>query len=308
MNNTTDTLTIDQVYAAQANDLGAIGAVLDAMQGRINSLADIAARRMTENGMRFDEHRDDLRQDAALAMFEALPRFVGNDVDTFFGFMWSTIEETLKDKVRAIRNPGVDKDAVKVFAAMLEKAGGDLYVAEKFAQTVPPKGRRLSADRAAAARMTWVGPKSLDAPARSTLYSYEDDSQVACTRSLEAELAATLGVPDDLVTSADLSAEERREKIAMVNGILDTLSPQQRAVVRHSFGIGGDTCYGYGDESDNEGMAAELGMKPAHVPPARTKGMRNFAAKWIEATAYDDEEAAMLTAVAQQRLTNGGRK
>ncbi|MFJ4960964.1 hypothetical protein ACIP6P_00595 [Streptomyces sp. NPDC088729] len=306
MNETT--LTIDQVYAAQANDLGATGTVLDAMQGRINSLAEMAARRMAQNGARFDEHRDDLRQDAALAMFEALPRFVGTNVDTFFGFMWSTIEETLKDKVRQIRNPGADKDAVKVFGAMLEKAGGDVYLAEKFAQNVPPKGRRLSADRAQAARLSWQGSASLDAPKYATWYDYETESQEVSQRPLVLEVADALGVPDDLVTSADLSAEERREKIAMVNGILDTLSPQQRAVVRHSFGIGGDTCYGYGDESDNEGMAAELGMKPAHVPPARTKGMRNFAAKWIEATAYDDAEAEELTAVAQHRLTNGGRK
>ncbi|MFJ9318827.1 sigma-70 family RNA polymerase sigma factor [Streptomyces globisporus] len=301
MNDTT--LTIDQVYAAQANDLAATGAVLAAMEGRINALADAASRRMMKNGHSFEDNRDDFRQDASLAMFEALPRFVGNDVDTFFGFMWSTIEETLKDKVREVRNPGSDKDAVKVFAAMLEKAGGDLHVAEKFAQTVPPKGRRLSADRAQAARLAWEGCKSLDVSVPASEAPWDGgDVRVGET------IVSTYGVPEDLIVPADVTAEQRREKIAMVNGVLDTLSPQQRAVVRHSFGIGGDSCYGYGDESDNEGMAAELGMKPAHIPPARTKGMRNFAAKWIKAVAVDDEEAELMTAAASSCLSPGGRK
>jgi hypothetical protein len=45
---------------------------------------------------------------------------------------------------------------------MVERAEGDLFLAEQLAQTIPPKGKRLSADRANAARLAWQGNASLD--------------------------------------------------------------------------------------------------------------------------------------------------
>ncbi|WP_333731743.1 hypothetical protein [Streptomyces sp. IBSBF 3010] len=300
-----ETLTLDLIRDAQANGLEGTSAVLEAMTGRIEKLSDAAARRMTTNGMSFEDCREDFRQDAAVALFEALPRFEGDSVDVFYGFMWRTIEDRLKDKVREARNQGADEDAVKVFASMLERADGDVYLAEKFAQTVPPKGRRLSADRAQAARMSWQGTLALDYRPNITDEPKVYDKTV---NGMADALASSLGIPEDLITADDLTSEERRQKHAIVNAILDSLSPQQRSVIVHSFGIGGASEFGYGDASDNEGMAALLGMVAKHIPPARSKGMRNFAAKYIKAVAKTDEEAQELADAAAANLTNGGRK
>lgn len=301
----TDTLTLDLIRDAQTNGLEGTSAVLTAMDSRINALAGAAARRLLGHGRQFEDVRDDMRQEAALALFEALPRFAGDSVDTFYGFMWGTIETTLKDKVRETRNQGADDDAVKVFASMLTRADGDLHLAAKLAQTVPPKGRRLSADRARAARMAWEGPTALDWRPAYLEEPHEDDKR---TNRMAASLATALGIPEDLLKSEDITSEERRQKHAIVNAILESLSPQQRAVIAHSFGIGGVAEYGYGDGSDNEGMAAELGMNPKHIPPARSKGMRNFAAKYIKAVAKSEDEAAELEAAAADNLKAGGRK
>jgi hypothetical protein len=92
--------------------------------------------------------------------------------------------DALTDKVRATRYLGADKDAVKVFMSMLgSEAEGDPHRAEKLAQTVPPKGLRLSADRAYAARLAWQGVTSVDRPTGS-----EDSGSIADT---------LVAVPDD---------------------------------------------------------------------------------------------------------------
>jgi DNA-directed RNA polymerase specialized sigma24 family protein len=306
-----ETLTLDLIADAQSNGLEGTSAVLAAMDGRIGKLADAAARRMSLNGHRFEDYREDFRQDASLAMFEALPRFAGDSVDDFYGFMWSTIEHVLRDKVRGERNQGADEDALKVFASMLEKADQDVYLAEKFAQTVPPKGRRLSADRAQAARLAWQGAASLDAPALTvngpTAGSVSQGDYEA-SYSIADGLASSLGVPDDLITPDDLSAEERRQKHAIVNAILDAMGENQRVVIRHSFGIGDVTYYGHGDAGDDDGLAAELGSTVVKVRDARTKGLKAFAKRYVKAVARDEVEAKELTEAATANLSRGGRK
>src|ERR1044072_333587 len=104
-----------------------------------------------------------------------------------------TIEAVLKDKVREARNQGADEDALKVFASMLEKADGDVYLAEKFAQTVPPKGRRLSAARAQAARMSWQGTQSFEAlSATGRDENMHGEIQFSGSRSPALSLASVL--------------------------------------------------------------------------------------------------------------------
>lgn len=157
-------LTLAHIKAAQDNDLAGIRAVLDAMAGRIDSLAKRTAYRLANNPARHSDYADDFRQDAAVALFEALPNYQGDSVDGFFAFMYGHIEATLKGKYNDERNPGADRDAMWVFKEMMERADNDPCLAERLCQTVPPKGRRLSADRAYAARLAWVGAVSLDAP------------------------------------------------------------------------------------------------------------------------------------------------
>ena len=307
-----ETLTLDLIRDAQANGLEGTSAVLSAMNGRIGKLADAAARRMSQNGLSFEDYREDFRQDGALAMFEALPRFSGSTVDSFYAFMWSTIEAVLKDKVREARNQGADEDALKVFASMLEKADGDVYLAEKFAQTVPPKGRRLSADRAQAARMSWQGAVSIETPAvriqpAAGGFGGSGDYYEA-TYSHAENLASSLGVPEDLITPEDITSEERRQKHAIVNAILDVMTPNQANALRHSYGIGGVECFGTGDAGDLPGLAAHLGLDIIPARDARVKGHKSFAKRYIKAVAKSDEEAKELTEAAAINLGRGGRK
>ncbi|MCX4554181.1 sigma factor [Streptomyces sp. NBC_01500] len=306
-----ETLTLALIVDAQSNGLEGTSAVLEAMTGRIEKLADAAARRMSSNGYKFEDYREDFRQDAAVAMFEALPRFNGDSVDVFYGFMWGTIENALKDKVREARNQGADEDALKVFASMLERADGDLFLAEKFAQTVPPKGRRLSADRAQAARMSWQGIVSLETPqVRITGISAGSGSQgeFEASYSYAENLPSTLGIPEDLITAADLTKEENRVKHAVVWGILDSMSDNQANALRHSYGIGDVRCYGTGDAGDLEGLAAELGLTSIQARDARTKGHKAFAKRYIKAVATDEAHEKELTETAAANLGRGGRK
>jgi hypothetical protein len=304
----TNTLTLALIADAQKNGLEGTSAVLEAMTGRMEKLADAAARRMSLNGLRFEDYRDDFRQDAALAMFEALPRFDGSTVDAFYAFMWSTIENVLKDKVRESRNQGADEDALKVFASMLERADGDLFLAEKFAQTVPPKGRRLSADRAQAARLSWQGTTSMDAQPREHLWGEATADAWQGLRTIAESLTSELGIPEDLITAADLTKEDNRVKHALVWSILDTMSANQANALRHSYGIGDVRCYGTGDAGDLDGLAAELGLTSLQARDARTKGHKAFAKRYIKAVATSEAHEKELTESAAINLGRGGRK
>lgn len=194
-------LTVETIAAAKANDLTAISSVLAETEGRVRSLADKFARRMAPHGgARFADYREEFTQIGRVAVWESLSRQTETGVDSFFAFIYRTVECTLQDAVRAERSNGADADALKVFAAMLDAAEGDVYEAEKLAQTLPPKGRRLSADRAQAARMAWQGALALDAPTN------------AGVRSADAEAIKWIDPPalaNLLATSDELPAELR---------------------------------------------------------------------------------------------------
>lgn len=309
----TETLTLELIADAQANGLAGTTAVLDAMNVRLDRQAAIAARRMNGNSRRFGDHLEDYRQDAALAMFEALPRFDGSSVDNFYAFMWTTVENALKDSVREVRNQGADIDAMKIFGSMMGLSDGDTFLAEKLSQTVPAKGRRLSADRARAARISWQGTHALDGPASQHGDSGSqagDEAGQAQTlaEALSGDLAFALGVPEDLLDAADVNSEDKRKKHAIVHAILSVMSPGQSAALRHSYGIGDVTCYGTGDAGDLPGLAAEMGVSVITARDARTKGHKSFAKRYIKAVARDEAHEAELTAAAADNLSAGGRK
>lgn len=176
-------LTLATIHAAQDNDLSAVTAVVEAMESRVNQLAEKAARRVAPHGgLRLAEYRDEFAQVGRVAVWDALKRFADGSVDAFERFMYTTIERTLLDAVRSERDcaTGADDDAMKVFAAMVEAADGDVFEAEKLAQTIPPKGRRLSATRANAARLAWQGNVSLDRQ-NTRFQSYVSGSAVTGT-------------------------------------------------------------------------------------------------------------------------------
>jgi RNA polymerase sigma factor (sigma-70 family) len=164
-------LTIDTIRAAQDNDLAAVAQVIEATESRIAVLARKAANRMAPHGgARFHDYADEFAQVGRVAVWDLLKRFTDTTAEAFFKLTYTTVENTLKDAVRSERNgnAGADENAVKVFAAMLEAADGDVYEAAKLSQVLPPKGKRLSADRAEAARLAWQGAVSLDKVTTST--------------------------------------------------------------------------------------------------------------------------------------------
>lgn len=308
----TNVLTLDLISEAQANDLAATSAVIAATEERLTKLAAKAARRMAPGGDRYSEYHDEFIQTARIAVWEqVIPRFEGETLDSFYAFLHTTVEGVLLDSVRKERNgaTGADADAVKVFASMLTKADGDVFLAEKLSQTVPPKGRRLSADRAQAARMAWQGTTSTDAPAHPQAEGRVPSAEGSPLLSFaERNLSSTLGVPDELITADDITREQSRVKHAIVSSILDVMGATQRIVIKHSFGIGGFTFYGHGASGDDEGMAAETGMTVSQIRPARSKGLRAFAKRYVAAVAESAEHAAEMTQAAAVNLSPGGRK
>jgi hypothetical protein len=278
----TDTLTMDQINAAQNNDLSAVEAVVSAMESRIQTVAQAEARRLNRDATYFT---DEFAQEARIAVWEALPRFTGETVDDFFGFMHKTLCGVLKEAASEERNPGADRDALKIFATWVKRCGGDVALAEKMCQTVPPEGgRRLGRDRAHAARLAWQGTSSLD-----NTFGGDDEDDFTLTNTL----ASSLGIPEEFITSADISAEDKRQNHAIVHAVLDSMGALEASVLRGNFGIGGHPLFGYArnDNQDAE-FAAFLGKTEKQIKTARAKGLMSFAKRYIPVVTNGDDEAA----------------
>jgi RNA polymerase sigma factor (sigma-70 family) len=391
-------LTIETIRAAQDNDLAAVTAVIEWTESRVQRHAEIAARRIAPHGgAAFANYREEFVQIARIAVWDSLSRFTDGTVDAFERYAFTTIENKMKDEVRSARNSGgaVDENAMKTFSAMVEAADGDVYEAAKLCQTIPPKGRRLSADRAEAARLAWQGNVSIDKPMgghgsvleNSTLadflpaYDDEPDGEIrpkvgvgAASEAVHVlmryvtvpkdekaaqTLAETLSacvwgyptlpavealedvvrVPADpterryvldamaVLRSAVSTATEgalieelrdvrdermadSREKHERVNDTLDSMGQAQRDVLRHSFGIGGATDFGWGDGCDMDGLCAALDMTYVNAKAHRAKGRKAFAKRYAAAVALTGAVAyaAELEAAAASTLTNKGRK
>lgn len=156
-------LTLEQIHAAQNNDLAAIAAVLAEMDRHISRLAFQADCRLVDR----TSYREDFAQDAREALFLALPRFTGSTVDAFRAFIWSSMNDALKDKVREERYKGVDKDAIKAVMSVMDEAGDNLHIAMQLAQQLPSKTKlRLSPARAFAALSAIRGTAYLESPQR----------------------------------------------------------------------------------------------------------------------------------------------
>lgn len=302
-------ITLDVIRAAQNNDLSAAGEVVAATEERVARLAKSAASRMSPaGGARFADFVEEFTQVGRIAVWEALSRFAGASVDDFLGFVHSTVSNALKDAARSEMNgaAGVDKDATKVFAQMLAMADGDVFLAERMARTVPPAGQRLSADRAEAARLAWVGTYSID---RSHGHNAQSEGASKMPGGIADILRSTYGIPEDLLTPEDINSEQRRQRNAIVRAIIDSMGDNQANVLKHSFGIGDVTFYGHGASGDDEGLAAELGLSVKQVRDAREKGLKAFAKRYIRAVAHDKPQlAASLEAAAAVNLSRGGRK
>lgn len=300
-----DTLTIETINAAQNNDIDAVNEVIAATESRVISLATKYAYKMAASSGSVHEHVDEFAQKGRIAAWKAVNRFREQTPDAFFAFIYSTVDDALKDVLWDERTPGADRDAMKVFAGVLRECGEDVYLAEKLSQTLPGKGKRLSPTRAHAARLAWQGTVSTSRPA-----SVDSGNGVFVHGGLSLAdlITSDYGVPDDLVTSEDRNKDYRRAKHAMVHGVLDSMGEGQSDVIKYSFGIGNRACYGRGDNGDDQGLAELLGTNEKTVRDRRTKGLKAFSKKYIKVATQDEHEADDLASAAAEHLSRGGRK
>lgn len=284
----TDTLTMDQIRAAADKDIDATAAVSAATESRVVNLARKAA--LGDPGTdRHAEYVEEFSQVGRIVVWESVSRFKGDNVHSFFAFICTTVEAALKDAAREAAFPGAPTDALKTLMSMMGRAYGDAHLAAKLAQTVPPAGKRLSADLAEAARVSYMASASLSVPS-----PYGEWSDM---------FTSDYGVPDDLVTAEDRSREDRRIKHAVVGSILDTMGEGQAKAVKHSFGIHGYQDFGHGQGNcDLQGLADALGVSMNAAKVAKSKGMQSFAKRYIKAMAASPERAEELAEAAASNL------
>ncbi|SCF58250.1 RNA polymerase sigma factor, sigma-70 family [Streptomyces sp. Cmuel-A718b] len=192
-------------------------------------------------GHRHADYFAEFVQVGRIAVWESLERFQGETTDSFFAFAYRTAECNLRGAVRRELGLGTDDTATWIFTNMLNESDGDPAEAVKLAQTAPPAGRRLSADRAWAALRAYQGTEPLGE------------------------------IPQNAAP-----APESRTSVR-VGVLLDALGPQQRAVLKMTYGIGDS-----GRMSTAE-IAEELGIPRTAVASAKKKGQARLAQLWERA-------------------------
>jgi DNA-directed RNA polymerase specialized sigma24 family protein len=261
-----DALTLDTIKAAQDNDLAATSEVINATEDRIAHLA-------YKMGASADQ-RDELAQVGRIAVWEGLARWNGNTVDSFFAFIHKTVQSKMQDAKRIEWNQGAtgaDHDALKAFATCLAEADGDTGAAERLCQTLPEAGRRLSAERAYAARVAWQGPFSIDKPHPETGTPYAE------------LLPSEFDVPGDLIEPSDLARAQRDRKIKTVRAVIESMGAKQAHVLKATYGIDPVACLGTGAEADAE-LAATLDMQPKAVKTVRRQAHLSFENRYRKVT------------------------
>lgn len=285
-------LTIEQINAAQNNDIAAVEAVVRATEDRVLQIAGAAAKQVAAGGHGYTDLRDELAQVGRITVWEALPRFAGETVDRFFGFIYASVNAKILEARNNELNPGtgVDRDARSIFSQMMKLTDGDAFAAEKLAQTEPPARKRLSADRAQAARLAYQGARSMD--------QHERSNSNATLGDMLADM------PADLVTADDLNSLDRQAKAQHVHDTLAQLGDLQRNVLNLSFGIGGAEFHGYKTgATDYQGMADTLDTTVVYVRTARSKAYDRFATLWIRDYAASEDEAETLRQAAATEKT-----
>lgn len=289
-----DALSLETIREAAAGSEHSAEQVLNAMEGRIKGIAHTEARRMASGDVA--AWADEFTQVGRIAVWDCLSRFNGDTVDAFFAFAYRTAVTAVAESARSERNPGADPDAVKCFAYWMKQTDGDAFLAEKLAQRVSdPCGRKLGRDRANAARLSWQTTLSMD-----VTFSGEQTSEFAGGSGYSVSggsnnypfaelLAGSLGIPEDMVTSDDISEAKRSTTIEMVRAVLDVMGEQTANVLRGTFGI--DPLSYFGVEN-NEELAALLGTTPKAVNEGRSKGYKQFAKRWVPLMCGVDANAA----------------
>lgn len=258
-------LSFETIAAAKAKDLAAITAVVEATEERVQQLANRYALGSVDL-------REELAQTGRIAVWEGLSRFSGGTVAEFFTFMDRTVSGAMTDARKAETRPGVSRSAAAYFETALSLAGGDPYEAERIAQSKDTMGdRRMTADMAYAARLSWMGTDSLDRPIN------EDGSTLG-------DVVAAMDLPAELVTSDDITAHRRKTKIRAVHRTLAKLTDNRRNVLCADFGISGGDYFGGADVPDAE-LAAQMRMTETNLRVTRTRALSQFREVYLAGAA-----------------------
>ncbi|MER5638403.1 sigma factor [Kitasatospora sp. NPDC002227] len=269
-------LTEQQIADAKNNEIDAVTAVVQATEERVMQLA----RHYSETSRRVDaELMEDLAQVGRIAVWEGLSRFRGATVAEFFTFMDRTVKGAMSDARKEETRQGVSRSVAADFERALSLAGGDPYEAEYLVTTTEAMGaRRMTAETAYAARLSYMGVQYLDAPLSACRTGYGKDTPDA--RSVGEWLSERLAVPADLLESSDFERDRRDRTRDRVHCTLGQMGEQQRHVLMALAGV--DPVPYYGTEHDGQ-LAADMGLPQHRMSVIRSKGKDRFAQLWEKA-------------------------
>ncbi|MFE7467437.1 sigma factor [Streptomyces sp. NPDC057499] len=256
------TLTHAQISDAKNNDLDAVSSVIRETEELVKARA---FRFATTAGHTDTDLVEDLAQVGRIAVWESLGEFDGDDPAQFMAHIDRSITRAMADTRRETTRPGVSIYTAKRFEMALCEAAGDPYEAEKIAASEEKGTDRLTPDLARAARLSWLGLDSLDRP-----YGRGD---FGSNYTLGDAIAQEMGVPADLVNSADIASHRRRVIREQVHRSLGLLSERQRHVLKADHGIA--PVEHYGDQPDAV-LADDMGVTAEQVKQARKYGKKRF--------------------------------
>lgn len=239
-------ITVDQIRAAQQNDLGAVTAIIAETNAFVVQEANSAASRRGEYSA---ERAEDLAQEGRIAAWEAVGAFKGDTVGEFVNYMTRTVRFAISQSAMSQEGHGVSRASMERFARALRKANGDADEAIRLCTSAEAGRERMSMDTARAARLATLQPAvSLE----SLTYAPTDD---------EPE-------PQD-------DAARSRQTGYQVRTVLGMLGATQRLVLSAMTGIG--EVPEYGVSNDHE-MSADYGLGVSTIQQARARGRVRFAA------------------------------
>ncbi|MFI6861318.1 hypothetical protein ACIBKZ_15685 [Streptomyces sp. NPDC050421] len=262
-------LTAAQIDAARNNDLDAVTAVIAETEERVMQLAH---RYATTGGHTDVQLKEDMAQVGRTEVWLSLATFEGSSVAEFFTYFDTKVSGMLSNERRKQTRQGVSEATARRFEKAVAIAGGDPYAAEHVATDGDEMGTfKLSPEMANAARLSWQGIDSLDAPAGDM----DADDEHTVGDSLEA----TYGIPGEYVTAADITSARRRETTKAVHATLDKMGKQAADILRGMVGI--DPVPYFGADFDDE-LAEYVGCARTQVRANRTKAKARFAAIYVK--------------------------
>ncbi|WP_161624876.1 sigma factor [Streptomyces spectabilis] len=255
-------LTHAQIADAKNNNLDAVSSVIRETE----ELVKARARRFaTTAGHTDTDLVEDLAQVGRIAVWEAIGDFAGDDPAQFVAHLDRSLTRAMADARREVTRPGVSIYTAKRFEMALCQAAGDPYDAEKIAASDEMGTDKLTPDLARAARLSWLGLDSLDRPYNRGNFGSD--------YTLGDAIAQEMGVPVDLVDSADIASHRRRVIREQVHRTLGLLSERQRHVLKADHGVA--PVGHYGDQPDAV-LAEDMGVTADQVKQARKYGKKRF--------------------------------